>query len=340
VNPLQADLDHVLAHTQGVWEELRDGRIFLTGGTGFFGSWLLESFVHANAQLRMNARVVVLTRNTAAFAKKAPHLAASPGVEFVEGTITGFEFPQGQFSHVIHAAVDYTDPLGLFSSIVEGTRRVLEFARHSGARRLLLASSGAVYGRQPPDISHLRETFSGGPDPLLVRSAYGEGKRAAEFLCAAYNEAYGIETTIARGFAFVGPYLSLEGGAAVGNFIGDVLAKRPITIQGDGTPYRSYLYAADLAIWLWTILCRGRAGCAYNVGSDVALTIKDLADLVAAVLDPATPVRVLGQAAPGIPAERYVPCVDRARSELALESWIDLKDGVRRAAAWWTQRLK
>jgi dTDP-glucose 4,6-dehydratase len=336
VNPLQADLDHVLAHTQGVWENLRDGRIFLTGGTGFFGSWLLESFVHANAQLGMNAQVVVLTRSIAAFVKKAPHLAAAQGVEFVEGTVTAFPFPEGQFTHIFHAAVDYTEPLGLFTSIVEGTKRALEFARHSGARRFLLASSGAVYGRQPPDISHVPETFSGGPDPLLVRSAYAEGKRAAEFLCAAYHEAYGIETTIARGFAFVGPYLSLGGGAAVGNFIGDILAKRPITIQGDGTPYRSYLYAADLAIWLWTILCQGQPGRAYNVGSTLALSIKDLADLVAAVLDPATPVRVLGKAVPGKPPERYVPCVDRARRELGLESWIDLKDGVRRAAAWWT----
>jgi nucleoside-diphosphate-sugar epimerase len=340
VNALQADLGHVLARTKGVWDDLREGRIFLTGGTGFFGCWLLESLVHANAELGINARIAVLTRNIASFAKKAPHLAGAPGVELIEGTVTAFPFPEGRFSHVIHAAVDYTDPLGLFTSIVDGTRRALEFARHSGARRFLLTSSGAVYGRQPPDISHLPETFSGGPDPLLVRSAYAEGKRAAEFLCAAYGEAHGIETVIGRGFAFVGPYLSLEGGAAVGNFIGDVLAKRPITIQGDGTPYRSYLYGADLAIWLWTILCRGGAGRAYNVGSDVCLTIRELAELVAAVLDPETPVHVLGQPLPGKPAERYVPCVDRARTELALESWIDLKDGVRRTAAWWKQRPK
>jgi dTDP-glucose 4,6-dehydratase len=337
VNPLQGDLDHVLGHTRGAWEQLRGARIFLTGGTGFFGGWLLESFVHANAQLGTNARVVVLTRSIAAFAKKAPHLAAAQGVELVEGNVTSFQFPEGQFSHIIHAAVDYTDPLGLFTSIVEGTRRTLEFARHSGARRFLFASSGAVYGRQPPEISHLPETFAGAPDPLLVRSAYGEGKRAAEFLCAAYLENYAIETVIARGFAFVGPYLSLGGGAAVGNFIGDVLANRPITIQGDGTAYRSYLYAADLAIWLWTILCLGRPGRAYNVGSDAAVTIKELAEVVAAIRDPATPVRVLGQAQAGKPAERYVPSVDRAKSELGLESRIDLKDGVRRAARWWAE---
>jgi dTDP-glucose 4,6-dehydratase len=213
----------------------------------------------------------------------------------------------------------------------------LDFALASGARRFLMTSSGAVYGPQPAEISHLPETYRGAPDQLAPGSAYGEGKRAAEFLCAAYYQAHGIETTIARGFAFVGPYLRLDGGAAVGNFIGNVLHREPVTIQGDGTPYRSYLYAADLAIWLWTILCRGQACRPYNVGSDSELTIKELAELVVSVLDPKTEVRVMTRPVQGEPAQRYVPCVERARNELALESWIDLRDGVRRTAGWWTQ---
>ena len=334
------DLDHVLAHTRDLWEDLRGARIFVTGGTGFFGCWLLETLVYANEKLGLNARATVLTRDPSAFAKKASHLARAAGIEFLEGRVSDFSFPQGEFSHVIHAAVDYTDPIGLFASIVDGTRRTLEFARASGAGRYLMTSSGAVYGAQPAEISHLPETYSGAPDQLVPGSAYGEGKRAAEFFCAAYHQAHGIQTTIARGFAFLGPYLQLDGGAAVGNFIGNVLRHEPVTIQGDGTPYRSYLYAADLAIWLWTILCRGQACRPYNIGSDSALTIKELAELVVSVLDPKTEVRVMREPVPGKSAQRYVPCVDRARSELALESWIDLKDGVRRTAAWWTQRAK
>jgi len=338
VNALQADLDHVLGHTKGIWDDLRNSRIFLTGGTGFFGCWLLETFVYANAVLELDARITVLTRNASAFRTKAPNLATGPGVELLEDSLATFSFPAGNFTHIIHAAVDYTSPAELFGSMVDSTRRTLELARVSGARRYLLTSSGAVYGRQPPEISHLPESYLGSPDPLLTRSAYGEGKRAAEFLCAAYHEAHGLETTIARGFAFVGPYLPLRLGSAIGNFIADATSGGPVKISGDGTPRRSYLYGADLAIWLWKILCHGVAIRPYNVGSEAAVSILEAAKIVVDEIDPAAKVEVAQSPVAGRPAERYIPSVERARSELGLESWIDLKEGIRRTARWHKQK--
>src|ERR1035441_1556098 len=98
MNPLAADLDNVLSRTVGLWEELRGQRLFLTGGTGFFGCWLLESFAHPNDQLGLKARAIVLTRNPAAFAAKAPHLAKRPDLEFLTGDVRTFPFPEGSFS--------------------------------------------------------------------------------------------------------------------------------------------------------------------------------------------------------------------------------------------------
>jgi len=340
MNPLAADLNHVLAHTEGLWEELRGNRIFITGGTGFFGCWLLESFAWTNDRLGLNAGAVVLTRNAAAFQGKAPHLAAHPALRFHEGDVRTFAFPDGAFSHVIHAATEASaklneeNPLLMFDTIVTGTRHVLDCAVACGARKFLLTSSGAVYGQQPAEMIHIPEDYPGAPDPLNPVSAYGEGKRAAEQLCALYHRQHGLETKIARGFAFVGPYLPLDAHYAVGNFIRDALAGGPIVVRSDGTSQRSYLYAADLAVWLWTILLRGRPCRPYNVGSENSLSIAEIAEAVAAAVAPRPRVIIQQTAAPGAPLQRYAPATRRAREELKLTETIDLKEALRRTISW------
>lgn len=335
-----ADLDHVLEHTSGLWEDLRNQRLFITGGTGFFGCWLLESFVWASDHLGLNAEAVVLTRRPEAFAKKMPHLAQHRSIQLHAGDVRSFELPAGQFSQIIHGATDASvvlneeSPLLMFDTIAEGTRRTLEFARQCGAKQYLFVSSGAVYGRQPPNVTHVAEDHSGAPLTTDERSAYGEGKRVGEMLAAMYARRYQLEAKIARCFAFTGPHLPLDTHFAVGNFIRNAIRGEPIEIKGDGTPYRSYLYAADLAVWLWTILLRGKNCQPYNVGSESALSIADLAQLVTKTLAPSLPVRVLKKAIKGQLPERYVPSTALAQRELKLSTKIELAEAIRRTANW------
>jgi nucleoside-diphosphate-sugar epimerase len=334
------DLELVLDHTAPLWDELRGQRLFLTGGTGFFGCWLVESFCHVNRTLGLNAEITILTRNPKAFSEKCPHLAADSAVSLHAGDVRDFAFPVGEFSFVIHAATEARArqaaeaPLEMLSTIVAGTERTLEFAATHGARKFLLTSSGAVYGAQPDNLTHVPETYGGAPDPLNPASVYAEGKRAAELLCAIFQKKSGMECKIARCWAFCGPHLPLDEHFAIGNFIADVLAGRPIQIQGDGTPRRSYLYAADLAAWLWAILFRGPALTPINVGSDHDVSILELAQTVAATLKSQTTIRVAREPLAGAVPSRYVPCVDRAHELLRLRQTVALEECIRRTAAW------
>jgi len=340
VHPLAADLDHVLEHTGALWEEMRGQRLFITGGTGFFGCWLLESFLWANERLGLKAQAVVLSRDPQAFAQKMPQLARHPAITLHKGDIRTFTFPDGHFSHVIHAATEASaklnaeNPLLMVDTIVEGTRRALDFAVQCGAKKFLLTSSGAVYGKQPPELTHIPEDYNGAPDPMDAGSAYGNGKRMAEHLCALYARQHGLETKIARCYAFVGPYLPLDIHFAIGNFLRDAMKGECIRVNGDGTPYRSYLYAADLAIWLWTILFSGQSARPYNVGSAEGMTIREVAMAVAASVTPPCPVAVAREPVAEAAPQRYVPSTQRAATELGLECWIPLQEAIRRTEQW------
>ncbi len=339
-HPLSADLDHAVEQMRPLREGLKGARLFITGGTGFMGCWLLESFAWANERLELGAEALVLTRNYEAFARKAPHLARRPGIRFHAGDARDFAFPAGRFSHVIHAATDTGAKIGgehpelLLDTITAGTRRALEFSVQCGAKQFLLTSSGAVYGPQPPALARLAEDYAGGPDVSDPRSAYGEGKRMAELLCALCARRHGLEAKVARCFAFAGPYLPPDAHFAIGNFIRDAMAGGPIKVNGDGTPYRSYLYAADLAVWLWTILIRGAGNRPYNVGSRNALSIAELAGAVSRALSGHVPVEIARKPAPGQPAARYVPDTTRAEEELGLREWVSLDEAIRRTAQW------
>src|SRR6267378_100920 len=202
-NRLAHDLDNVLARTEPLWQELRGQRILITGATGFFGCWLLESFAWANHRLDLHARAVGLSRNPGGLAEKARHLAQDPAITLHATDVRHGDFPQGAFSHVIHAATEASSklntesPLVMFDTIVEGTRRALQFSIASSVNRFLFVSSGAVYGTQPPQLTHVSESFEGGPDSLNPASAYAEGKRSAEMLCSLAASPRFV-TTVAR----------------------------------------------------------------------------------------------------------------------------------------------
>lgn len=335
---LEQDRSHILAQTEGLWEDLRGERIFITGGTGFVGSWLLDAFCAANRAHALDARALVLTRDPERFRTREPELANDPAVELLQGEATAFAFPAGTFAFVVHGVVEPTDPedpLRQLKADQKMTWHVLDFAMRAGTKRLLFTSTGGVYGQQPNTLATVDENYPGAPLTTDLVHTYWQAKRASELACVAAAQKGTLSAIIARLFTFVGPRLPLDLNFAVGNFVGDVLAGRPIQIAGDGTPLRSYLYAADMAIWLWTILLRGRSARIYNVGSSEALSIRELAERVVEATGSQHGIGPLGSTpVPGALPSRYVPSVERAESELGLRPLISLTEGIARTYEW------
>jgi UDP-glucuronate decarboxylase len=314
---------------------LPDCSLLLTGGTGFMGRALLRHWQsHPSDRPRC---AVAISRNPKGFAESFPDLAQSKWLDLRYGDITYPDsLPRSGFDHVIHAATDSTagprlSPLERYTQIVDGTRNVLNAAVTAGATRFLLLSSGAIYGSRSDSQPDPNEDDFGAPDPLNPENAYGIGKRTAEHLATLTQQDHGLEVVIARCFAFVGRDLPLDAHFAIGNFIRDALWRDQITVAGDGSPIRSYMDQRDLCRWLVALLCQGKAGQAYNVGSEEALTVAELAHLVRDTLTPKKPVRIASTQGKEL-RSRYVPSTLKARNGLGIDLVYKLIDSIHETA--------
>ena len=297
-----------------------DGKkLFLTGGTGFLGKNLLQLLVQEHSTVN----ITLLSRNPERFDAAYPHFRNNLHLTFLKGDIGNFSYPSDAFDYIIHGAADADavmireQPEEMYRVIVEGTRHLLNFARRFPAARLLYLSSGAVYGPQPEAIPFLPETYRGIP-----ANVYGKGKLEAEKLCL------NSDTTccIARCFAFSGVYLPLHRHYALGNFVADVLAKRPILIKGDGRTIRSYLDSRDFSRWLFTLLRDAPDRDVFNVGSDSPVSIRELAGMVRRISGTRLPILVRKKWN-GLPPDRYVPDLSKARS-FGLKPFIPLEQSI------------
>ena len=346
---IEQDFEQIAKLGTGSFEQLNNCHLFLTGGTGFIGTWLLKAFAFVNKSKQAHIEVTILTRNPQAFAQKFPDLAQNPSFHFLQGDVLTLAdvvpAPNTPFTHLVHAATDASadlnenNPLQMFDTVVFGTRQVLDFAVSQKISQVLYLSSGAVYGQQGAGNPFVAEDALIAPDCTNPKNTYAEGKRASEMLCAIYSKQFGLKITIARIFALLGPLLNLDIHFAAGNFIRDAMAGKKITVSGDGRPERSYLYPSDLIVWLLAILTHGTPGAAYNVGSQEAISIADLASLTSKVLGNSG-YEVLGLTDSGWNPGRYVPSNELIQAQLGVQQTVDLATAIKRTAIWNGWRLE
>ena len=327
------DLALVRDRAESPLRRLDGAHVLITGASGLIGSWLLETLLDAARHFAIDVSVTVLVRDDATFRLRYPHLAASPAITVQRGDVRRFAVPVRAPTHIIHAAsaasparnIEATDDV--IEVIEAGTAHVVEMAQQVDAARVLLLSSGSVYGAQARPISEADDTLNRG---TTIAERIGAAKRRAEQRAEASSGARGV--TIARIFTLFGPRLPINGQFAIGQFLGDALEGRPVRVHGDGTPLRSYLYLADLAAWCWHLLDRDGSVRTFNVGASERISIGDVATRVGGLAG--VPVVVATPSVPGARPPCYLPSVERAERELGLEAWTSLDNGLARTWSW------
>lgn len=311
-------------------------KIFITGGTGFFGLSMLR-FLQEN-KLYNNYSLYLLTRNILKFKSRCPKSIDLSNINFIEGDILDpSSFPKNIFNYVIHAATDSTTGLKLnhldrSAQIVDGTRNVLEWCKNSDVKRFLFISSGGVYGTINTPVFEDENIC---PSISNIDNTYSISKIYSEHLCFLYASRYNFSTSVARCFSFVGRDLPKDAHFAIGNFLGNVLKGNSIIINGDGLPIRSFMDQDDLANWLFKILFFGEANEIYNVGSDEEISIKNLAELIIKIFKSNIKIDLKNKTIKGQSSKRnyYVPNIDKAKSELNLTLDFSLEDSISKILA-------
>ena len=338
---IRQDLSVALGAGIPALEPLRGGCLLVTGGTGFVGTWLAETAAFLNDEHGFGLRCLLLARHTETFVETLPHLASRSEFRLTRSDVRNVRDLPEDVNWIVHAGASpdnrthNTDPLKTADTIIGGTKAVLDAAmRLPRLDGFLNVSSGLVYGPQPANLVHVSEDNFYGFDPSAFGAVYAESKRAAETLCFAYGSQQRIRVVNARPFAFLGPYQHLDRPWAINNFLRDSLHGGPVRILGDGETVRSYMYPADMAVWMLAILASGGSGESYNVGSPEAVTLRAAAEAVASHFSSPPKIVVGVSPARQTGPSRFVPDVSRAQNALGLSRKFDLASAIKRTLQW------
>ena len=292
----------------------------VTGGAGFLGSHLIDRLMEAGEE------VICLDNFFTGRKINISRWIGHPRFELIRHDVT--EPIKLEVDRIWHLAcpaspVHYQfNPVKTAKTSFLGTYNMLGLARRVGAR-LLMASTSEVYG--DPEVHPQPESYRGCVNPIGIRSCYDEGKRIAETLCFEYQRTSGVEVRVLRIFNTSGPRMLPEDGRVVGNFIVQALRGEPLTLYGDGSQTRSFCYVSDLIEGMIRLMNGAHPG-PMNIGNPDEFTIRELAELVRARINPALPL--IEKPLPEDDPMQRKPVIDLAREQLKWQPTVSLEQGL------------
>ena len=265
-------------------DTLQDKNILITGASGLIGGALVDILLSYTPK----ANVYAMTRSLSKAEQRFKDYLSNPYFHIIVGDVNTPLEGNTDFHYIIHAASNANpnayslDPVGTMWTNINGTRNLLEYGRNHQLQRMVYVSSGEIYGNG--DNAVWTEKDGGYIDTMSVRSCYPSSKRAAETLCVAYAEQYGIDTVVARPCHTYGPHFTDGDSRAYAQFVRKARAHEDIVLKSKGEQFRSWIYVADCVTAILTILLRGENKQAYNIADTHSnVTIREMAEKIATI---------------------------------------------------------
>ena len=327
---MQHFLNFIISKINPIKNQLKNKSVLVTGASGFIGKWIILTLSELNKNKNQNIKIYFLTRNKKKFLNENQEFKKLPGVKYIEKDILKVNFKNIHFDFIFHLAGDLNksnqNQIKYFDELTRGSFNIFNYSLINKNVKILFLSSGAVYG----DFSKKKKCIE--TSPIIyedrLENTYKIGKLYAENYLGILHKKKQAKVKIARLFSLVGPYQKKGRGFALIDFIDAAMKNETINVQSKFRVYRSYIFIADLIVWLFIILIKGKSGSIYNVGSNTEIAIDGLANKVVSLLNSKSKVRVSSLINKSNKMNYYVPDISLAQKELNLDIWTSLDDSI------------
>ena len=278
------DIKIILDDLKDHYDIFENKRILIVGGRGFLGTYFVKTLLEINKLIKKPCKIIVVDNLITSKDKELHN-----DVDFLEKDISEKFTIDGELDYIIHTASIASPPIYRKFPIktvdvnYQGTRNLLELAKEKKISGMLYLSSSEIYGE--PQIIPTPESCVGQVSSTGPRARYDESKRLGETISILYHQQFNVPIKIARPFNVYGPYLNLNDGRVIPDFMKNALENSKIIIHSDGKPTRSFCYISDAMKAFFRLLLIAPNGSICNVGNDEELSIIDVATTIKKILD-------------------------------------------------------